>query len=406
MVIVGAGQAGGDLAADLRELGYGGAITLIGKETAYPYSRHPLSKAFLLGQRAEDDLVTRAEETYRRFDVDVRLGVEVESIDRRSKMVALADGDHLTYDTLVLATGGSPRQLPQGTLETSPNVLSLRSVAHAKQLRVMLRPGQRLTVIGGGYIGLEVASAARALGLEVAIVEQEERLLSRVTSQVTSSYFARLHCEKGVALHLGRSVTSSKHNGSGELAALVLDDGTVVETDVCLIGIGIEPNVALAEDAGLEVADGVIVDSWFRTNDQAIFAIGDVARFPSSSGRSTHRLESIPNSSAHARALAHTLVGESHPYDAVPWFWSDQYDVKFQAVGLIRPDDTVVVRGDAQGGRGHSVFYLRQGTVHAAEVFSCPRDFAIAKKLVAQRVTVDQSNLADEATPLRALLGQ
>lgn len=405
VVIVGAGQAGGDLAANLREFGFSGAITLIGNEDWYPYSRHPLSKAYLRGEKGEEDLLLRGKGTYERFDIDVKVGLQVETVDRHSKKITFGEGDQLAYDVLVLATGGSPRRLPDELLEAAPNVFYLRAIGQAEQLRARLKPGDRLTVIGGGYIGLEVAAVARRLGLEVTIVEREERLLARVTSEVTSSFFARIHREEGVVVHTGRSVVESVANANGLLTAVILDDGTPVETDLCLIGVGLEPNTALAQNAGIDVSDGIVVDSLFRTSDDSIFAIGDVARFPRGNEPGTVRLESIPNGTEQARALARTLVGEPSPYQAVPWFWSDQYDLKLQVVGLTGPGDTIVVRGVPERDRAISVFYLRNDVIQAAEVLSNPRDFAIARKLVGQRTVVSKENLADCSIPLKQLLG-
>lgn len=404
IVIIGAGQAGGDLAASMRELGFSGDITLIGAEEHHPYSRHHLSKGYLIGEKDDADVLIRAADTYARFDITIKVGERAESIDREAKQVALCSGGHVSYDALVLATGGSPRMLPGPTLQDVGNVFYLRSLQDAARLRSRLTPGARLTVVGGGFIGLEVAAVARHIGLDVTVVEREERLLARVTSAVTSAFFARRHREEGVVLHLGRSVLQAIPNGDGDVAAIVLDDGTVVATDVCLVGVGLEPDTALAFEAGLDVDDGVVVDASFRTSDDAIFAIGDVARYPCADQPGTQRLESIPNSSEHARALARTLVGESTAYGVTPWFWSDQYDLKYQAVGLMRTSDDVVLRGDPGRDRAISVFYVGDGVIRAAEVFSSPRDFATAKKLVTRRIAVTREELADSAVPLRDLL--
>ncbi|MGW6332929.1 NAD(P)/FAD-dependent oxidoreductase [Nocardia rhamnosiphila] len=404
IVIVGAGQAGGDLVANLREKSFAGRITLIGSEDTYPYSRPPLSKAYLLGQKVGSEMLIRSEEMYRRFDIESKLGVQVTSIDRKRKRVVLSDGRRLDYDALVLATGGSPRIYPDVQIEDASNVFYLRTIEQAEQLRPRLTPGTRMTVIGGGYIGLEVAAVARTLGVAVTVVEREERLLARVTSPVTSSFFSRIHREAGVSLHIGRSIRRFDLDSGHELTGLVLDDDTVIETDVCLIGIGLQPNTDLAESAGIEVSDGILVDSLLRTNDPAVFAIGDVARYPCPDSDGTRRLESIPNSTEQARTLAQTLTGKPVPYTAIPWFWSDQYELKLQVVGLANARDTVVVRGDCERDRTISVFYIRNGEVRAAEVVSNPRDFAMAKKMVTQRVAVDLIKLADNSIPLRELL--
>lgn len=404
IVIVGAGQAGGDLAANLRELSFSGRVTLVGNEESLPYSRPPLSKAYLLEQKAASDLLIRSEDMYRRFGIEVRPCAQVTSIDRERKRIAIGERDHLDYDTLVLATGGSPRTYPDASLREASNVFYLRSIEQAAQFRSHLTPRTRLTVIGGGYVGLEVAAVARSLGVEVTVIEREERLLARVASSATSGFFAQVHREHGTVLHLGRSIGRFDVNSEQELAGVVLEDGTTIETDVCLIGVGQRPNTDLAEAAGLEVSDGVLVDCLLRTSDPAIYAIGDAARFPCWETGGTRRLESIPNSTEQARALARTLSGDPAPYDALPWFWSDQYDLKLQVVGLAAPGDEVIVRGDPERDRTITVFYRRAGEVRAAEVVSNPRDFAMAKKLVAQRAVVDPARLADPCIPLKEVL--
>lgn len=404
IVVVGAGQAGGDLAANLRELGFSGRVTLIGNEDSYPYSRPPLSKAYLLGQKAATDLLIRSEEMYRRFDIAVKLGVQVTSIDRHQKRITFGESEYLDYDVLVLATGGSPRTYPDARLHGVSNVFYLRSIDQAEQLRPHLRSGIRSTVIGGGYVGLEVAAVARSLGVAVTVVEREERLLARVTSPVTSSFFARIHREEGVVLHTGRSVNRFDVSPDQELTGVVLDDGTTIDTDICLIGVGQQPNTDLGKAAGVAVRDGILVDSLLRTSDPAIYAIGDAARFPCCHNGGTRRLESIPNSTEQARALAHTLTGDPTPYKTTPWFWSDQYELKLQVVGLADPSDVVVVRGDPERDRSLSVFYVRDDEVRAAEIVSNPRDFAIARKLVTQRAVVTPARLADTSIPLKEIL--
>ncbi|MFC7504929.1 NAD(P)/FAD-dependent oxidoreductase [Nocardioides sp. CPCC 206347] len=401
VVVVGAGQAGGDLVAHLREAEFEGAITLIGSEHSVPYSRPPLSKAYLLGKKSRSDLLLRSADTYERFGIAVH-DAEVESIDRARKRISISGGQHLDYDTLVLATGGRARSYPGGELVKASNVHYLRTLEDADKLRPHLVQGARMTVIGGGYIGLEVAAVASSLGVQTTIVEREQRLLARVTSGVTSSFFARVHGEAGTRVLTGRSVAEFDVSDD-RVASLTLDDGTTIETDLCLVGIGLEPDVGLAEACGLTTDDGVVVDHLLRTDDPSIFAIGDVARHPCAEVGGTRRLESIPNCSEQARALAQTLVGNPTPYTAVPWFWSDQFDLKLQVVGLSRPEDEVITRGDPTRDRSISVFYLRDGRVRAAEVVSNPRDFAVAKKMVTERVMVDPQLLGNPSLPLKEI---
>jgi 3-phenylpropionate/trans-cinnamate dioxygenase ferredoxin reductase subunit len=405
IVVVGGGQAGGELVAALRAAGYAGQLTLLGAEDAYPYSRPPLSKSYLLGESTADDLLIRDKDMYGRQQINVRLRTMVTVIDRQARFVSLDTGEQVPYTTLVLATGGRPRRLPAPELTGPDNVLYVRTRADIDRLRGRFAPGARLVIVGGGYIGLEVASVARRTGLDVTVLEAAPRVLSRVTSPPVSAFFERVHREEGVGIRTGVSIEGFDRRTDGDVTAVRLDGGALVPCDLLLVGIGLIPNTELAEAAGLEVDDGILVNEFLRTKDPHIYAIGDVARFPYAREGAWRRLESVPNASDQAHALAATLVGEMCAYDAVPWFWSNQYDVKLQAIGLTRPDHTVVVRGDLTVGRRLAVFYLEEGKVVAADVAGSPPDFAMAKKLVARQADVDPHSLADPAISLKTLLG-
>jgi 3-phenylpropionate/trans-cinnamate dioxygenase ferredoxin reductase component len=402
VVVVGAGHAGSEVVSALRQGGFAGRITLLGDEASLPYARPPLSKAYLSGTISGDDLLLRAPKVYAGHDITVRTGIAVESIQRAERTVKLADGEAVPYDSLVLATGGRPRRLPHPELRDVDNVFYLRTITDVDALRPRFTPGARLVIIGGGYIGLEVAAVARKNGLDVTVLEAAERVLARVTAPAMSTFFERIHAEEGVRVR-----TSVHAQGfsidNGDVDGVVLGGGEVVPADAVLVGIGLIPNTALAEAAGLTVDDGIVVDELLRTSDSQIYAIGDVARYPCSEHDGLRRLESVPNAAEQARVVAQALLGHDRPYRSVPWFWSDQFDVKLQVVGLSAGHDTIVVRGNPLEGRSISVFYLKNGQLRAAEVVSNPKEFVAAKKLVTSRVEVAPDLLADPTVALKDL---
>jgi 3-phenylpropionate/trans-cinnamate dioxygenase ferredoxin reductase subunit len=403
IVAVGGGQAGGEFVAALRSASFDGDVTLVGAETEYPYARPPLSKGFLRGETDHAGLLLRQPDMYERHGITVRLGRSVVAIDRARKVVRLDDNIELTYSELVLATGGRPRMLAVAGLGAARNVFTVRALHDVEALRVRFVPGARLVVIGGGYIGLELAAVARQNELGVTVLEACDRLLARVTSAPMSEFFRRVHTEEGVDVRTGVTATEFEI-GDGEVRRVGLSDGTRLDVDVLVVGIGLIPETALAEAAGLQVDDGIVVDKYLRTSDLDIYAIGDVARFPDARSGGYRRLESVPNASEQARALAHTLTGAPQAFEALPWFWSDQYDVKLQVVGVSAADDDVVIRGDPSAGRRLTVFYLRKGEVCAADVACAPADFAMARRLVGAHAKPDPGLLADSSRPLRELV--
>lgn len=404
VVVVGAGQAGGEVVAALRMAGFTGRITLVGEEPHLPYSRPPLSKDFLLGATSDEVLLLRPPHFYEKHEVHTKLGRTVTAIDRDRRVVRLDDGADLPYDTLVLATGGDARRWPDPIADSAPNLHYVRTIDDTVRLRADLVPGARLVVIGGGYVGLEIAAAGRKRGLTVTVVEAEERLLARVAGPEISAFIQRVHREEGVDLRLGASVTQLLADEGGRIESVHLADGGALECDLVVIGIGLVARDGLALDAGLEVADGVVVDEFCRTEDEAIYAIGDCTRHPCSENGGMRRLESVQNASEQARVAAGAITADPRPYASVPWFWSDQYDVKLRSVGIPTKHDEVVVRGSFAEGRSAAVFYLKDGRVSAADVVSSPRDFGVAKKLVASRAELSAEQLTDESTPLKDLL--
>jgi 3-phenylpropionate/trans-cinnamate dioxygenase ferredoxin reductase subunit len=408
IVIVGAGQAGGELAAGLRKQGYQGRVLLLGDEPHPPYQRPPLSKGFLLGKVALADLYLKPLATYERFDIELRLGTRAAAIHRSTRELSLQDGSRLAYDKLVLATGGRARRLIFPGLEGAQleNLFSVRSISDIEAMRAQFVAGNRLVIIGGGYVGLEVAAVAVQLGLRVAVLEAAPRLLARVTGPEVSSCIEQLHRAQGVELRLSCEVrdlelgeTRRKVRGVRFACQGVTER---LDADLVLVGIGLVPNTELASAAGLAVDDGIVVDEYACTADPAILAIGDCANQPSAYAGGRIRLESVPNAIEHARVAAATLMGKREPYAAIPWFWSDQYGLKLQMVGLSTGYEQCVTRGSA-GGKEFSAFYLKDRRVIAADVIGRPADFMAAKRLVASRVEVDVSRLGDAAVPLASL---
>ncbi|MCP2317697.1 3-phenylpropionate/trans-cinnamate dioxygenase ferredoxin reductase subunit [Nocardia amikacinitolerans] len=404
IVIIGGGQAGAECAASLRMAGHRGPVTILTAEPAYPYARPPLSKAYLSGAATVEDLYIRPPATYAQQDLDIRLGTRVTAIDRVRRYVRVAAGPDVPYDRLVLATGGRARPLPVPGAVSAPNVHTLRGLADVDAMREQFTPGARLVVVGGGYVGLEVAAVGSKAGLKVTVLEAAPRVLARVTAAVVSEFYERVHAEQGVEVRTGCSVGGLEYGLDGRALGVTLADGTRLPADLVVVGIGLVPNTELAEAAGLPVDDGILVDEFCRTADPHILAIGDCTRHPCAQHGGFRRLESVPNATEQARVASAVLTGAPRAYDAIPWFWSDQYDVKLQTVGLSAGHDEVVVRGRTDTGRSFTVFYLEDGEVTAADVVNGPRDFMVAKKLVASRARVSSDLLRDQATPLKQCL--
>jgi 3-phenylpropionate/trans-cinnamate dioxygenase ferredoxin reductase subunit len=399
IVIVGAGQAGSETAAELRRLGETRRIVMVGDESQVPYRRPPLSKAFLAGSVAESSLYFAPAAALARSGIEFLGGVRALAIDRAARTLRLADGRNLAYDKLVLATGGRARPLPLPGAQLS-NVFALRGIDDVLAMRPQFIAGRRVVIIGGGFIGLEVAAVAIKQGLQVTVLEGLPRVLARVTVPEVSGFFERVHRAAGVELRTGVQVAALE--GAAQVEAVRLADGTRVAADLVIAGIGQLPNVELAQEAGLAVDDGIVVDEFARTADPDIYAAGDCASHPSVRYGRRLRLESVQNAIEQARVAAANLRGAAQPYQVVPWFWSDQYDVKLQMVGLSAGFDQQVLRGDPAA-RSFAVFYLRQGRVLAVDAISRPHDFMHAKKLVAAHAVANAAQLADEAFALKQL---
>ena len=393
VVIIGAGHAGGAMAAALRQSGYADPITLIGEEPVAPYQRPPLSKAWLKGEAQQADLLLRPDSFYAEKSIALRTGIRVASIDRAGRTVRLADGESVPYEHLVIATGSRLRKLDVPGIDTS-GVLELRTLADAERIRAALRPGIRLAIVGGGYIGLEVAASARSLGAEVVVIERESRLLARVASPELSAFFDRCHRDHGVLIELGASV-SGFESRDGQVSAVRLADGRSLPCEVAVVGIGAQAQDGLAAQAGLSCRDGIVVDELCRTSDPSIHAIGDCTQRPLPRYGASMRLESVPNALEQARQAAADVCGKPAVKSDVPWFWSDQYDVRLQIVGLPRDVASKVVRGDPSAGK-FCVFHLdADGVLQALEAVNSPGEFAAARQWVGARQLIDPTRAAD-----------
>ena len=398
VVIVGAGHAGGSAAAFLRQYGHEGQIVLIGDEPLPPYQRPPLSKAWLKGEADADSLALKPADWYGENNVSLRLSGVAERINRSAKTVTLASGEAISYDFLILATGARARQLPIPGADLA-GVLALRTAADAELLKHALGPGKRLAVIGGGYVGLEAAASARALGAEVVVVERESRVLARVACETLSLFFQDYHRARGVAFELNAGVEGFD-GADGRVASVRLSGGRVLPCDVALVGVGAIPNDELAKDAGLATANGVIVDLEARTEDPSIFAIGDVTHRPLPLYERQFRLESVPNALEQAKQAASAILGRPGPAPEVPWFWSDQYDLKLQIAGLPFEADRQVVRGDVAAAK-FAVFHLKGDLLQAVEAVNAPPEFMAGKQLIAKRTPVNAEKLADTTVSMK-----
>jgi 3-phenylpropionate/trans-cinnamate dioxygenase ferredoxin reductase subunit len=398
IIIIGAGQAAASLAAKLRVLGHQGPITMIGDEPVLPYERPPLSKAYLLGKLERERLYLRPQSFYDENQIRVVTGCRVDAIDRQRKAV-FAGGRWHDFDMLALTTGSVPRRLPAaigGELEATYVV---RTLADVDAMSAFCRSGCRALIVGGGYIGLEAAAVFRSLGMHVTLLEMAPRILQRIAAPETADYFRELHQQHGVEVR--ESARLERLTGTGRVSGALLADGCELGVDLAVFGIGIRPNVDLASDAGLEIDDGIAVDTHGRTSDPSIWAAGDCASFPFRGRRI--RLESVQNAVDQASLVAENMLDAERDYMPVPWFWSDQYDVKLQIAGLSTNYDRVVVRpGPKSGVVSH--WYYAADQLLAVDAMNDPRSFMFGKRLLERGATVDPAAIKDPLVNLKDLL--
>jgi len=399
IVIVGAGHGGAQAAASLREEGHQGPVTLLSAETEWPYQRPPLSKAYLKGAMDELGLPLRGQSFFQEHGIDLLLGVGAQRIDRAARRVHASDGRAFSYDRLVLATGARNRVPPIVGIERA-GVFFLRAIADAKEIKQRLEAAQRVVVIGAGFIGLEIAATARALGKTTTIVEIAERPMSRALSAPMSAFFRRAHEGFGAAFRFGVGATAIGGGADGRAAFVALSDGARLDADLVIVGAGVLAEDALAAEAGLICKNGIVVDSHLRTSDESIFALGDCASFPDPTGLGHIRLESVQNAVDQARAIARTIVGKGEPYRALPWFWSDQGDLKLQIAGLSIGADHWATRGDPES-RAFSTFGYRAGKLAAVESVNRGGDHQAARRILSAGLSPTPEQVSDPAFDLR-----
>ncbi|WP_438950770.1 NAD(P)/FAD-dependent oxidoreductase [Porticoccus sp.] len=394
MIIVGTGHAAAQLASSLRQQGWTGDILLIGEEPHAPYQRPPLSKDYLAGERTLENILIRPAAAYSSHGIDLLTGRRVMSIDRATKVVVLDDGQQMNYHKLALCTGARARPANIRGVD-SPGVFYLRTLADVDGIRANISPGKSAVIIGGGYVGLETAAILRGLGMKVTLLELQTRILARVCAPEVSDFYSGVHREQGVDIRTGIEVLAIENNHGGA-KRVSCTDGSRFHADLIIVGVGVIPNVELAEACGLVVNDGILVDQFARTSDPDIVAAGDCTNHPNGLLGRRVRLESVPNAVEQAKTAAGVLCNRLVPYQSYPWFWSDQYELKLQIAGLSEGYDQVVVRGAQDRQKGFVVWYLRAGRLLAADCINRPKEFMVARQLLVRALAVDPVALVDE----------
>jgi len=400
-VVVGASHAAAQFVVSLRQGGWEGEIVLIGDETDLPYHRPPLSKDFLSGTKELDEILIRPASVYETANITLKLGTRVTAMDRDKKTVSTDKDETLSYDKLVLATGARVRRLPIDGAD-DPCVMYLRDTNDVRGIKAAIAKGKRAVIIGGGYIGLETAASMRKNGMEVTVLEAMDRILQRVTAPVMSDFYRRVHTEEGVVI------------AENEMAASIAatDKSLVVHTkseneypaDIVIIGIGVIPNTQLADEAGLDVGNGIIVNKFCQTTDPDIYAIGDVTWHHNPIYDTHLRLESVPNATEQGKTAALHINGKEKPYNSLPWFWSDQFDLKLQIAGLSQGYDEIVIRGDNKSSRSFAAFYFNGNRLLAVDAVNAPREFMMARMALTKGQSLDKAILVDVDADLKSAI--
>ncbi|PHR62519.1 MAG: pyridine nucleotide-disulfide oxidoreductase [Robiginitomaculum sp.] len=401
-IIVGAGQAGAQAATSLRQFGYDLPIVMIGDEPDAPYQRPPLSKTYLAGSTNAAELGLKPEAFWSTQNIELRLGQSVEQIDPTGKKVRLSDDGWLAFSDLILATGARPRLLPVPGAELD-NIFVLRTLADADALKAAFGQDKKLVIIGGGYVGLECAATAIKAGMSVTLLEAEPRLLARVAGEQLSDFFADVHRKAGVDIRLDERAIA--FGGEGAVRSVTLQSGEELDADLVLVGIGVIANEELAAECGLACDNGIVVDDLCRTSNPNIYAIGDVSRHPNQIFAQNLRLESVHNAIEQGKTAASNIAGRPKPYNQAPWFWSDQYDLKLQMVGLSSGYDQVVIRGDISK-RAFAVFYLKNDVMIACDAVNSPAEYMGSRLMIGGQMTVDPALLKNTDLPMKELLAR
>ena len=397
VVIIGAGQAGGQTAYSLRQGGFAGDITLIGDEPAPPYQRPPLSKAYFKGEMDAERLFLKPLDYYAEHRIELVTGEAATAIDLAAKQVSLAGGRMLSWDKLVIATGARPRKLTLPGADLN-GVTELRTLADVDRLKKLAKPGARLVVIGAGYIGLEAAAVGVQLGLKVTVLEAMQQVLSRVAGPEIGAFYTRVHRDAGTNIRLGARIAGFE--GIGSVTGVRLGEGEILPADLVLVGVGVLPNIEIAQAAGLVCGNGIVVDEAMRTSHPDVFAVGDIAWRPLVHYGREGRLESVHNAIEGGKLAAAAILGANPPPLEAPWFWSDQFDLKLQTAGLWTGADERVMRGDPAD-RAFAVFYLKEGRLIAVDAVNAAPEFIVGKKLVAAKAKVAPGELADKSISMK-----
>lgn len=398
VIIIGGGHAAGQVAASLRQEGYEGPVTVIGDEPHPPYQRPPLSKAYLAGEQGIEKVYLRPETFYESKNITLQKGVRVTAIDTEAQTVSTDSGESTPWEHLIIATGTRPRRLPVPGADLD-GVHYLRTIADVDGIRSELTQGKKLVIIGGGYIGLEVAAVAIEAGADVSVLEMEDRILQRVTTEQMSEFYHQLHTGRGINIRVNTGASAIE--GDGKVEAVLCGDEKI-PADMVIVGIGVIPNIELAESAGIACDNGIVVDERCTTSKANVYAIGDCSNHPNPLLDRRLRLESVPNAMEQARVTAANIVGKDKTYASMPWFWSDQYELKLQMLGFSADGEEVVQRGDMASNE-FAVFYLKDGAIVAVDAVNSPREFMAAKQLVGK--VIDKTKLADTSVPIKELLG-
>ena len=401
-IIIGASHAGAALANAVRKEGWQGRVLVIGNEKTMPYHRPPLSKALLNGEKTADQIELFKSTVYDKANIEFMLGVTVESINRDAKTITLHNGETLHYDKLGLCTGARVRELPIPGHDLS-GIFYLRTLADAQAIQAQVKAGNKAVIVGGGYIGLETAASLRKLGMEVTVLEMMHRVLERVTAPELSEYYSLLHESHGVTIYTEAQAIEFEGNANGQVTRVVCNKDLTLDADLVIVGIGVIPNTEIAEAAGLQADNGIIVDAYAQTTDPDIVAAGDCTNHPNDVLGFRLRLESVPNATEQARTAAASICGNQKAYHSLPWFWSDQYDVKLQIAGFNRGYDRVVVRGEPASNQ-FVAWYLKSDKILAADCINSSKEFMQAKKIIAENIPLSDALLADASNDLKALV--
>jgi 3-phenylpropionate/trans-cinnamate dioxygenase ferredoxin reductase subunit len=400
IVVIGSGQAAAQVVVSLKRNEFPGSIKIIGEEDHLPYQRPPLSKDFLLGEYKAERASLKKIEFYEENEIDLILSTRAESINTHHKEITLDDESIINYDRLILATGSRVRKLNVPGSEKT-GIYYLRDLDDANALKKQLKKSNKMVVVGAGYIGLEVASVATSLGIEVSVIEMANRVMNRTVDPVISSYYQKLHESHGVKIYLDNGL--KEFEGNDSVTTVLCSDGLRLEADIVVVGAGVIPNQEIAIEAGLECDNGIMVNEFGETSDKHVYACGDCTNHPNKSLNTRLRLESVHNAMEQSKTVANTIMGNRDPYDQIPWFWSDQYNHKLQLVGISGEHDEVIMRG-LESEQKFLLFYLKKSELIAVNAINSSKEFLICRKLVANKVKISSDVIKDQSVNLNNLL--